>query len=68
MSGPTSIKSNYQVTYEDGSKITYRSNGTSRQASASGTVSYGDLNFAPFASVSADINSSKNGSLSLTKY
>ena len=66
-SGPSSSKVNSQQTYPDGSKMMYRSQGTSRSASASGTVSAVNLNLTPVPTLAASINAAKTGEVSLTR-
>jgi hypothetical protein len=66
-SGATSGKSSSSTTFPDGSKQSFRSTGTFRQASASGSISAGNLNFASGPSYYADIQSSKQGTLTITK-
>lgn len=66
-SGPTSSNSSNTTTYPDGTKLTYKSSGTSRQAIASGTVFAGTYNFTPAPSSYGEISSAKSGCLSLIK-
>ena len=66
-SGVTSGKSSSSTTFPDGTKQSFRSSGASRQASASGTISAGNLNFVSGPSYYADIQSSKQGTLTITK-
>jgi hypothetical protein len=64
--GPITSKMSNRYTEADGSKFTYTSNGTSRPAIASGTVSADGLNFTPELGVGS-LNSSKWGIVTITR-
>lgn len=67
ISGPVSEKSTYKLVLPDGSRYQQSFSGIRADASATGTVSDGSINFTPSPSQSAVISSTKSGSLEITK-
>jgi hypothetical protein len=65
--GSVTSKSKSSATYEDGTKISYQSSGTSRQASASGSILAETINFSASPSNYALIDSTKFGYFQLSK-
>ena len=63
--GPVSEKSSYRAVDATGNKYTFSSNGTSRLAIVSGTVSAGGFNFTPGSGYGI-LGSSKSGSMTVT--